>query len=261
MRLGLICEVLESLAPSRLSADWDNVGLLAGDCEAEVQRIMTCLTITADTVAEAIERQADLVVVHHPLPFKPLKRLTADTPEGRYLLDLLGSRIHLFSPHTAWDSAAGGVNQKLAEGIGLTKIEPLLEDETDSSVGEGRCGDVPEQSNVADLAHRVKHFLNISQIRLVGNQDRKIERVAVGCGSAATFLTAAKERDCQVLLTGEASFHHCLAAEAAGIVLLLAGHFSSERFAMHLLADAIKEQLNELDVWCSETERDPIQPF
>ena len=108
VRLGLICEYLESLAPARLSAEWDNVGLLAGDHDAEVQRVMTCLTMTADTVAEAIEQQANLVVVHHPLPFKPLVRITTDSPEGRYLLDLLGAQIHLFSPHTAWDSATGG---------------------------------------------------------------------------------------------------------------------------------------------------------
>ena len=77
VRLGLICEYLESLAPARLSAEWDNVGLLAGDYDAEVQRVMTGLTMTADTVAEAIERQADLVIVHPPLPFKPRR------PAGR----------------------------------------------------------------------------------------------------------------------------------------------------------------------------------
>ena len=85
--LGIICDHLESLAPPRLSAEWDNVGLLVGDRQAEVERIMTCLTITTDTVSEAIERKVDLIVVHHPLPFRPLTRLTAETTEGRYLLE------------------------------------------------------------------------------------------------------------------------------------------------------------------------------
>jgi len=261
VRLGLICEYLESLAPARLSAEWDNVGLLAGDYDAEVQRVMTCLTMTADTVAEAIERQADLVVVHHPLPFKPLMRITTDSPEGRYLLDLLGAQIHLFSPHTAWDSAAGGINQKLAEGIGLSNIAPLVPDEGDPDVGEGRWGEVSGGAQVADIAKRVKEFLQVPQIRAVGNPERKIERVAVGCGSAATFMAAAKDCGCELLLTGEATFHHCLAAEATGIELLLAGHFASERFAMQALADALADRFTELDIWCSETERDPIQPI
>ncbi|MEC8338573.1 MAG: Nif3-like dinuclear metal center hexameric protein [Planctomycetota bacterium] len=258
-QLGIICDHLESLAPVRLSAEWDNVGLLAGDRSAEVRRIMTCLTVTADTVAEAVNRDADLIVVHHPLPFRPLNRLTDDTPEGRYLLKLLAGRIHIFSPHTAWDSAAGGINQILAEGLGLVNIAPLTPDEIDPTVGEGRYGALAAGGKVNDLVNRVKEFLNVQQIRLVGDPRREINRVAVGCGSAASFMAAAKDRDCKLLVTGEATFHHCLAAEASGIVLLLAGHFASERFSMQILAESLAMQFKELEVWCSETERDPIQ--
>ena len=258
-QLGIICDHLESLAPVRLSAEWDNVGLLAGDRQADIRRIMTCLTITADTVAEAVKREADLVVVHHPLPFHPLKRLTDDTPEGRYLLELLAARIHIFSPHTAWDSAAGGINQILAEGLGLADIAPLLPDEIDPEVGEGRCGVVAGGGQVAEIVNRVKEFLKVHQIRLVGDPQREINRIAVGCGSAASFMAAAKDCNCQLLVTGEATFHHCLAAEASGIVLLLAGHFASERFSMQALAESLAMQFTELEVWCSETERDPIQ--
>jgi dinuclear metal center YbgI/SA1388 family protein len=256
-RLGVICDHLESLAPKRLSAEWDNVGLLAGDPRAEVNHVMTCLTMTADTVTEAIERRADLVVVHHPLPFRPVTRLTADTPEGRYLLDLLAARIHIFSPHTAWDSAAGGINQKLAEGIGLEGIEPLIADAVDATVGEGRLGTIAMP--LAELAAQVKQFLAVPHLRLVGNPDLHLERVAVGCGSGAAFLDVAKERGCEVLVTGEASFHQCLAAEASGVALLLPGHFASERFSMQILAESLAMQFKELEVWCSETERDPIQ--
>ena len=258
-RLGIICDHLESLAPARLSAEWDNIGLLVGDREAEIARIMTCLTITNDTVKEAVKQQADLIVVHHPLPFQPLSRLTNDTPEGRYLLELVAARIHIFSPHTAWDSAAGGINQKLAEGIELSDITPLLPDKIDPGVGEGRSGALARGGQVTDVANRVKEFLKIPRLRVVGDPQQEINRVAVGCGSAATFLKAAKDCDCQMLLTGEASFHHCLAAEASGIVLLLAGHFASERFSMQILADSLAMQFTELEVWCSEMERDPIQ--
>ena len=176
-RLGVICDHLESLAPKRLSAEWDNVGLLAGDSRAEVNHVMTCLTMTADTVTEAIERRADLVVVHHPLPFRPVTRLTADTPEGRYLLDLLAARIHIFSPHTAWDSAAGGINQKLAEGIGLEGIEPLIADAVDATVGEGRLGTIAMP--LAELAAQVKQFLAGSASSSCG-QSRSSSRARCG---------------------------------------------------------------------------------
>lgn len=255
-QVGVICDYLESLAPQRLSAEWDNVGLLVGDRQADVNRIMTCLTITADTVSEAIAQNADMIVVHHPLPFRPLTKLTTETAEGRYLLDLLAARIHVFSPHTAWDSAATGINQKLAEGIGLKNVAPLISDDVDANIGEGRMGTV--SLSLAELANQVKSFLGTPHIRLVGRPDQHIERVAIGCGSGATFLRIAKDRGCEVLLTGEASFHHCLAAEADRIALLLAGHFSSERFAMHILAKDLTEQFAELEVWCSQNERDPI---
>ena len=117
-----IANYLESLAPATLAEEWDNVGLLVGARQAPVERLMTCLTITEDTVAEAIDQEADLIVAHHPLPFKPLKRLTRDTPEGRYLLDLLSKNIAIYSAHTAFDSAASGINQRLAERSGLSQI-------------------------------------------------------------------------------------------------------------------------------------------
>src|SRR6188472_3716366 len=120
-----ICNFLESFAPAVLAAEWDNVGLLVGDRAQRVERIMTCLTITPAAAAEAIRERVDLIVTHHPLPFKPLKRLTTDQPAGRILLDLIRAGISIHSPHTAFDSAAAGINQQLAEGLELQSIQPL----------------------------------------------------------------------------------------------------------------------------------------
>ncbi|MFH1266373.1 MAG: Nif3-like dinuclear metal center hexameric protein, partial [Planctomycetota bacterium] len=110
----VIAEFLDQFAPHRLAEEWDNVGLLVGDSSGRVNRVMTCLTITPATAAEAIEAETDLIVTHHPLPFRPLKRLTTDTPTGRVLLDLIAGRIAVYSPHTAFDSAEEGINQRLA---------------------------------------------------------------------------------------------------------------------------------------------------
>src|SRR5687767_10653987 len=120
-----LCAFLDSLAPPELAAEWDNVGLLVGDRAQRVERLMTCLTLTPQAAAEAIRDRVDLIVSHHPLPFHPLKRITADEPSGRLLLDLIRAGIAIHSPHTAFDSAAGGINQQLAESLGLLTIEPL----------------------------------------------------------------------------------------------------------------------------------------
>src|SRR6476469_6879970 len=123
--VAAIADFLEVFAPSVLAEYWDNVGLLVGDRSRNVSRIMTCLTITPVSAAEAIAEQADLIVTHHPLPFKALKRLTADSHEGQLLWDLIGARVSIYSPHTAFDSAREGINQRLAEGLGLTNIQAL----------------------------------------------------------------------------------------------------------------------------------------
>src|SRR5262245_56920140 len=118
-------DFLKQFAPPHLAADWDNVGLLVGDGAAEVRRVMTCLTVTPDSAAEAVAEGAQLVVTHHPVLFRPVKRLTADTPEGRGLLSLVRAGVAVYSPHTELDNTRGGINDALARRLGLTEVVPL----------------------------------------------------------------------------------------------------------------------------------------
>ena len=158
LTVASIAEFLERFAPRRLAAEWDNVGLLVGRASQPVERIMTCLTLTRSSVAEAVAEQVDLVVAHHPLPFHPLRQLTDATAEGELLLDLIAGRVAVFSPHTAFDSAAQGINQRLAEGIGLEDIRPLEPDAQDPTVGTGRCGRLANPEPLRSLAERVSSF-------------------------------------------------------------------------------------------------------
>jgi len=251
-----ITEFLDQFAPQRLAEAWDNVGLLVGDRGGSVRRVMTCLTITPASAAEAIEAGAELIVTHHPLPFHPLKRLTADTPAGRVLLDLIAARIAIYSPHTAFDSAAQGINQRLAEGLGLRGIRPLVPDE--EGCGSGRWGRLGRRLALGRLIERVKEFLSIDRLQFVGHLDQPVRTVAVACGSAGQFLDAAKKLGCDAMLVGETRFHTCLDAEAAGVALVMPGHFASERFAVECLAGLLAGQFTELEVWASRRERDPI---
>src|SRR5947209_1048128 len=125
---------LNDFAPPRLAADWDNVGLLLGDSAASVQRALTCLTVTPEVIAEAVEERAQLIVTHHPILFRGVKRLTAATAEGRMVLGLARAGVAVVSPHTAFDNTAGGINDRLAERLGLTDVVPLRPHE-----GPRRC--------------------------------------------------------------------------------------------------------------------------
>lgn len=252
-----IAAFLEQLAPPRLAEEWDNVGLLVGRRADAVAKVMTCLTITPATAAEAIEQGAQLIIAHHPLPFHAVKRLTADTTVGRLLLDLIAARVAVYSAHTAYDSAQLGVNQRLAVGLQLQNIAPLLPHP--EGEGAGRCGTLTALTSLADLAARVKQFLAIERLQIVGAPARMVRTVAVGCGAAGEFLEAAHHCGCDAMLVGEARFHTCLEAESLGIGLLMPGHFASERFAMDCLAETLAAAFPDMEVWASRRESDPLQ--
>jgi dinuclear metal center YbgI/SA1388 family protein len=252
-----IAAFLEQLAPSRLAEEWDNVGLLVGRRDQAVKKLMTCLTVTPASAAEAVEAAADLIVTHHPLPFSAVKRLTADTTVGRLLLDLIAARVAVYSAHTAFDSAAEGVNQRLAAGLELRGIAPLVAHA--EGQGAGRWGWLGEPLPLEALAERIKQFLGIERLQMVGQPEQSVRTVAVTCGAAGEFLDAARANDCDAMVVGEARFHTCLEAEALGIGLLLPGHFASERFAMEGMAEVLARQFADVEVWASRAERDPVR--
>lgn len=257
LTINSIITFLEHFAPAQLAEEWDNVGLLVGDRGREARKAMTCLTITPDSAAEAIDEKADLIVTHHPLPFTGLKRLTTDSTPGRLLWDLISARISIYSPHTAFDSAREGVNQRLAEGLGLRGIQPLMP--TNENLGSGRWGWVEEPLSLADLGRRLKQFLHTDRLQMVGDPKRSIRTVAVACGAADELLAAAQTNGCDCMVIGEARFHTCLEAEATQIALVLPGHFASERFAVECLAEILSQQFPQLEIWASRRERDPLQ--
>ena len=257
MNIQDIESFLEGFAPARLAESWDNVGLLVGDRLAEVRKIMTCLTVTPATVDEAIDGQANLIVTHHPLPFSAVKRLTTDSIVGQVLLKLIAAGVAIYSPHTAFDSAAKGINQRLAEGLGLEDIVPLVP-HVDGE-GAGRRGRLESPVALGELARRLAGFLRIPNLQAVGDVNQKLSTVAVACGAAGEFLDAARQAKCDAMVLGEARFHTCLEAEAWGIALLLPGHFASERFAVDALAEVLARRFPGLEVWSSREERDPLQ--
>ena len=252
-----VTEFLGRIAPLGLAEDWDNVGLLVGDPARPVRRLMTCLTVTPNVVAEAVDREVDLIVTHHPMPFRPLKRLTPETPTGQMLLDLIAAGIAVYSAHTAFDSAANGINQRLARGLDLRGVFPLVF--TGEGLGAGRIGWLETATPLGEIAESVKQFLNLDTIQIVGPPDKNVRLMAVACGAAGELLENARQAQCDAMLLGETRYHTYLEAEAHGIGLILPGHYASERFAMECLADVLTAEFDTLEVWPSRSEHDPVR--
>ena len=261
VRLSDIVEKLEGHAPLTLAESWDNVGLLAGDLDLPVHRIMTCLTISRETVREAIESGVQLVVAHHPLPFKPLQRIVTSTAVGQSLWPLIREGIAIYSPHTAWDSASNGINARLAAWLNLIDVRPIRTIEIEnqeSRVGVGRIGRLEPTKSIGEIVNSLRNRL--PSLTAFANQqvDRQIAHVAIVCGSGGSFVDAARQRGADLLLTGEATYHQCLEAQSMNLGLLLIGHFASERFSMDALAGLLQTDFPTLDVWASRNECDPM---
>lgn len=259
VRVSDVSRFLEQFAPTHLAESWDNVGLLVGDDFQEVNKMLTCLTVTPEVVEEAIAEEAQLIVSHHPMPFRSLKRITTRDTVGTMLLRLIAHEIAVYSPHTAFDSCSQGINQQLAEGLQLSDIRPLLPREDDPRLGTGRFGKTADGTLLEEIAAKAKELTGASQIKIVGPAEGEIATVAVGCGSAGEFLTAVIEKEIDCLILGETSFHTCLEAQAQQVGLILVGHYASERFAVEKLAAILAEAFPRLQIWTSRSEMDPIR--
>lgn len=262
MKLKKLIEYLREFAPLELAEDWDNVGLLVGDMNAEICRVLTCLTLTPDVVVEAIQHQAELIVSHHPIMFRSINKITSQNSEGQMLLDLVSNKIAVYSPHTAFDSSALGINEQLATDLGLTSIKPIRPIESESvpsGSGSGRYGKLNREMELEKFLDHVKQTLQIPFLQYTGNLSQKISTVGVACGSAAEYLQDAVRLGCDVLVTGEARFHASLEARILETAMVLTGHFASERPAVERLAVLLAEEFPNLKTWASEVESDPVQ--
>lgn len=251
---------LHSMAPLALAEDWDNVGLLSGDLQSRVDRVMTCLTLSPATVKEAIADKADLVIAHHPLPFRPISKIVTSTTTGRTLWEMTQAGIAIYSPHTAWDNARHGINAQLAEMIGLSGINPMKPSRVTTAelngLGAGRVGELSAAEPISVIIQKLRSKL--SHLRFACNQplDTKSRRVAIVCGSGGSFIESALSCGADLLLTGEATYHQFLESQSLGLTILTIGHYASERFAMDQMATTLQAAFPKLTVWASRHELD-----
>ena len=261
-KIAQVSQFLNQFAPTRLAEEWDNVGLLVGDPKLVAERIMTCLTVTPESAAEAISQQANLIVAHHPIPFRPLKRITTETVASKLIWDLIRAGVSIYSPHTGFDSAVTGINQSLGQRIGIidaTPIKPILD--APDNLGAGRIGKLASARSLSDFIDQIKSDFDLQTLQAVGTAQHSVNKVAVACGSGGSFLSAAIRAGCDTFVTGETTFHTALEAKANGVAMVLLGHHSSERFAVESLATTLASEFSDTTVWASQDESDPLTWF
>ncbi len=248
MELEALLPVFNRTAPPRLAEEWDNVGLLIEPEATEITRILVALDCTIEVAKEAKEVGAQLVLTHHPLFLKPVSRISRSDPDTAAAYALIRSGIGLYAMHTNLDSAIGGVNDALAAAIGLTDVRPLMLPEVplgEETQGPGRVGNLKEQVPLGDFAREVGIRLNAA-VRMGGEKEQVIRRVAVLGGSGGDYIKAAKAANADVFVTGEVKHHQALEAFALGLGIVEAGHYETECVVLGPLIAGLQAALKEI---------------
>ena len=261
MKVGEVLDYINELAPWGYAESWDNVGLMVGSRDSEVKKILLCLDVTSRVIKEAIDCNAELIVSHHPFIFSKLGRLDFDTMKGRQIQTLITKDINVISAHTNLDVAIGGVNETLAEVIGISDLKSLrtyIPDGYENDIGLGKLGSLKEEKAFNEFVDSLKENLNITNLRIIGTTPDTVKNVAVFCGSFDVDLNHLKRLGQDVLITGDLKYHDALDAREMGLCIIDVGHFSSEHVILSRLQNLFTEKFGSVEVVCSKMESDPF---
>lgn len=242
--------MLETVAPTGLALSYDNVGLLIGT-EREIRRVLVALDCTPKVANEAIEKDVDLVLTHHPLFFHPVKRILPDDPDTAVAYRLIRHGVGLYAAHTNLDACAGGVNDALCELLGLVDPVPLSED------GIGRVGTTDAPIPFSDFVRKCERALG-TRVRFAGDPNRTVRKVAVVGGAGGDLVDSAAATGCDAFVTGEMKHHEAIRADYYGLPRIEAGHYETECVVLKKWISRLQEFNNDVKYDHTETERSPL---
>ena len=225
----------ETRYPLETAYEWDNVGLQIGTLNKTLSGILIALDLTKETLTEAVDKDVNLIITHHPVIFTPLTAVLTDTYKGRLIKDCLCHDMSVYVAHTNYDVGENGMNKVLADRIGLNNQSVL--EETGETHGIGRIGDV-DDAPFTEFVEHVKKRLSLKTVRIIAHDaSRPVKRVAVSGGSGTAYIETAKIKGADLYLTGDVRYHDALEMTQLGLRGLDIGHFAERHFAKALRAE------------------------
>lgn len=250
-----IMKVIESTYPKHAALEWDNVGLLVGRVEKEVNTIYVALDATDEVIDDAIACGADMLITHHPLLFSPLKKITDEHFIGSRVVKLLQHDISYYAMHTNYD--VHGMAQLSGTILGLSDMEALEVTDEETQEGIGRVGCLPTEMTIKDVCQLVKEKYNLDTVKVFGNLNQKVQRLAISPGSGKHMSELAVKKGAEVLVTGDIDHHEGIDAVAQKLVIIDAGHYGLEHIFVADMVNFLKEKF--LGIWVVEAEK--AHPF
>ena len=240
MKIKEVVAALERFAPLPLQESYDNAGLQIGLTEAEeVSGVLLCLDVTEAVVDEAMRLGCNLIVAHHPLMFRGVKRVDNTTCVSRCLAKAVRGGVTVYAAHTNLDNARGGVNWRIADKLGLENRQFLVP-MPNGAGGSGLIGNLPQACDPTDFLKEAKQAFGVACLMHNDGPQRPVRRIALCGGAGAEFLDAALAQNADVFLTGEMSYHHYFGHEEE-IWIGVMGHYESEQFTVELMGDILRE--------------------
>lgn len=237
MKCSEITKKLETLSPPKYACEWDNVGLMAGSGEDEIESVLVTLDCDERAIDYAISNSIDLIVSHHPLIFGGLNKVNDSSLTGKRVLKLIRSGIDVYSMHTNFD-IKGGMAELAAKMLGMEN--PQILEETCDGEGLGRW-DVFPKNTVGSWADKVKDCFGLPNVSVFGDLQRQVTKVAIAPGSGKDAVSRAVRLGVELIVTGDVGHHTGTDAVACGCSVIDAGHYGIE----HIFIDFIGEYLKK----------------
>jgi dinuclear metal center YbgI/SA1388 family protein len=257
-----VLAALDARYDPALAESWDAVGLVCGDPDQPVRRVVFAVDPIGAVVDDVLAAGAELLVTHHPLLLTPVHGVPADDPKGRLVHRLIRGGSGLFVAHTNADRAPDhGVNDALAAVLGLRDATPLEPADDDPRAGLGRVGELEQPLTLREFAARAASVLpsTVGGVRAAGDPERLVRRVAVCGGSGGSLTGAAAAAGADVFLTSDLKHHPVSETiESSGPALCDVGHFATEWPWLPVAADVLHRDLSgRVEVAVSRRRTDP----
>ena len=249
LKVKTIEHIMQQFAPTALKEDYDNVGLMVGDCDAQVTKILIALDCTMEIIREAVDSGCNFILTHHPLLFIKPKTITTETLVGRKVVEIIKNGINVYASHTNLDSVEGGLNDIATEILGFNKYE-IIESSTkiDSlkcAAGIGRLVRLDEPMTLSSLCENVKKTYNAEFIRYVGAGSDLIKTIAIINGSGEDYFDESIKLGADCIITGDTKYHGACDLAEENISLIDAGHFATEWTPLKIFGEKFKKILME----------------
>ena len=256
-----ILNCITEIAPLQWQESYDNAGMQVGDLDAEVHKALICLDITEAIVDEAVAKNCDVIVSHHPLIFKGLKHLTPQTYIERAVMKAIKNDIAMISMHTNLDNSHLGVSRMLAERLGLKNLHLLQPSAVEPEVcGAGMIGEFDHPMEEYEFLNHVAKQIGSPCLRHSALTGHKIQKVALCGGSGSPFMGDALKNHADAYLTADIKYHDFFVPEG-NILLVDGGHFETEQFTKELICELIQKKFPKFAAEIAETRTNAVYYF